>query len=107
MSVNPFPQRGKFGWRPATFKLRSVLALTVQLEIESILKVREFGLIDRPSRQRCGNDDDPILLGQDQVPPHHNTPSDTDRNVDPRQLPFRPSPRLLTAIDPLALGVAP
>src|SRR6516225_4964345 len=99
MSVHPLPQGLKFRWRPATFKLRSVLALLVQLEIKGILKVREFSLIDRRSRQGCGDKDDSILFGKDQVPRQHYGPSDADRNVDPRRWHLRPCRWIVPSIE--------
>src|SRR5215471_5005188 len=99
MSVHPLPQGLEFRRRPTTFKLGSVLALLVQLEIKSILKVSEFSLIDRRTRQGCGDKDDSILFGQDQVPRQHYGPSDADRNVDPRQLHLRPCRWIVPAIE--------
>src|SRR5215468_9742925 len=103
MSVHPLPEGLEFRGRPATFKLRSVLALLVQLEIKGILKVREFSLIDRRSRQGCGDKDDSILFGQNQVSRQHYGPSDADRNVNHGQLHLRPCRWIVTAIESIEI----
>src|ERR1700676_4885888 len=107
MSVNPLSKSGIFFCRPASFEGCAVLALTIQFKVKSILQVGKFGLTDRRFRDRCGNKDNTILLGQDQVPRQYNRPSDTDRNVDPRQLHLRPCRGIVAAIKSIEISGCP
>src|SRR5580693_4989488 len=107
MSVNPLSESGIFFCRPAPFERCAVLALTIQFKVKGVLQVSKFGLTDRGCGQRCGNKDNPILLGHDQVSRQHYGSPDTDRNVDASQLHLRPCRWIVAPIESVEISDSP
>ena len=78
MRIDPLRQGVIFLRRPSTFELAAILARFIQLEVESIFKIRELSRADRIFRQNRRNENHAVGLRQHQIAGQHNRPPDSN-----------------------------
>src|ERR1700744_14428 len=104
MRIDVFGKALEFGGGPTTFKLGAVLAFLVELEIVVIHKVGKLGMTHCPFGHDGGDKDNPVGLGQDQVPRQDDGASDADGRVDCGQRHLLPEGGIVTFVETVKVG---